>query len=282
MVGAYGKRTRQSGLRGSSSKRRRSSTRATAKKAYWRNKYQRPTAYNQKRQIAYNLRTINRVARQVKRHLVYTDWKSQLDLGLDSASSGWSCHALMDPHSWTTCLRADEQMLTSNHTFVKRFVSNFRAFLGKADYAYFSLFVTTPRRWAADRNPVTTAPVHPYEYVDTAEGSNARLNSSIFKVVYARYITLSNDSLGETSTSGVGNAFTTYRKMQLSCNCKVPLTQPKVTGSPASWQDITADDIAYNDRYYLMCYITYSGASGTGDTKPYISVDTLFTLINSD
>lgn len=246
-------------------------------------RYQAPTARHQKSQILANARLLASHSRQLRAHKVFTDW--QLTGGITPlVSSDWSVVRLTDFTNWDSVLRQDPVAVEKSHTFVNRCQLNMRYTLNDADFMGLNVFVVTLRRNAAGIDPFTTPPVPTRDWIEPSQnnGFNIRLNSGIYKVHYARYITLTKNALNSAPIAAqtAGDPTTTWKKGQINLPVRMSITQPALFGTGlGSWKDLIFDDLPYYHKYYLLVYPTYI-TSGGGTTRPAVSYDALFTCIN--
>ncbi len=239
-------------------------------------KYQPPTARNQKRQILSNANLLAKLSRQVRTHKVYTDW--HFSRSLDTGQ--WAVVELTDFSTWNAVLRQDLNVQTSSHTFIKRAQLNFRYALMGGDYAGYNLFIVTPRKQAGDRDPFLTPPLQGQEWIENSEiqGFNIRLNSAIWKVHYARYITLTANAFSSAPAANpVGNPYSTWKKDQVDLPLNIKVAKPTFQGETGTWKDVRFDQLPYYQKYYVMLY---SAISGEG-TRPTCVFDAQIVCINS-
>lgn len=282
MVYHYRRGSRVNGLKTFGAKRRPYKRRLKPNMSKIR--YQPPTARNQRGQIMANARLLARHARMIRNHRVWTDWQYAQESILENDT--WAGFRLTDFPSWNAVLRQDKNTNQSTHTYVQRLVINFRASLYAASSMGLSLFIVTPRKTFASRDAVATPPVAVEEWITNgnAPGFNLRLNSNVFKVHHAKYITLTANALdvpGAAPTTMAGNPFTTYRKWQVTLPVKMKVTVPlQPSEGASSWKDTTFQMLPYYQKYQLLLYPHIS--QGSGQDAPYIAFDQLATCINAD
>lgn len=284
--------TRTSGLRGTGrTANKRGGRRNKGTRSVSKVKWQKPSAFNQRKQIMNNRRSINMLASKVNRHLTYTDWQMPGEFSPSLVNNGWACQLLMAPLQWNSVMRGDPVVSRSTSTYIKRMQINGFVSLNQADYLYLSIFIVTPRREVAGRSfdpvdPIAAdPPVLNVDYIESnAEpGRGIRLNPSVFKVHDAHYITLTKNGLGlAPAANNAGNPFTTYRKFQvnkpLGFKCSVPsyTTGP---GATPNWHSRRFEEFPYYQKYQIL---TYASWGGTGEITPTFVTDPLFTCINTD
>lgn len=273
-------------LRGSKSNGRSRRRGGTRRSSLTKTRYQPPTARNQKRQILSNQSAIKRLQRKTNRHLIYTDY--QLSTTVQPVNNSWSVQWLMSFIQWNSVLRGDIGVQRGSHTFLKRMQMNLRWVLNGADYVSFSCFIITPRRWVADRIfdaaiPGSTPPVLNEDYIESpfSQGAMIRLNPSIFKVHWSRYITLTSSGLHQAAVPAdtAGDPRTTWKKAQVNMPLNMKLSIPSFTAAQPSWMDKTFDSLPYFHKYQLIVYASWGG---TGLGNPSFVSDALFTCINTD
>jgi len=253
-------RVRDNALRKFTAKRRRKRVNNMT-----RVRYQPPTARNQRRQIMANARIINRLNKAVFGNRVFCDFQ---DFGnmftLPDAAGGisrtWFCVSLTNFPAWNAVMRADQNQIVSSTTFVQRLQLNLRMALQGSNYAFFNIWVVTPRKDQNARDSpldISTGnnPVLNVDYIEGPTGANLRLNSSVFKVHYAHYRTLTETTLGEAAPSPpltAGNPNTTWGKSQVNLACKMKIRKPQ-NGEP--WKNIPYMNLPYYQRYWLLVQV---------------------------
>jgi hypothetical protein len=243
-------------------------------------RYQAPTARNQKRQILGNATAINRIYKMLPSP-AYCDW--QLGGAHYSGPPGLAINTainsteLLDPQSWISVLRKDENVSESSTTQVKRMQMNIRYMLNDSRYSQMSLFIVTIRKNAANRlnlNVLTQG----NDYISSVEqGWNVRLNPAVFKVHYARYCTLTNNALLLPVGVVAGTPTTTYKKGQVNISMNMKLREPN--GFP--WVQMQQFQLTPSNRYYLLTFQNTITRTGDPDLLPAsINYDCLFTTYN--
>ena len=245
-------------------------------------RYQPPTARNQRRQIMSNRRQIASNTRFINRHKLYTDY--QLDTYIAPQNFTWSSLHLCEFRDWNPVLRKDITVENMTHTFVKRMQMNLRFVLNDMDYCYFSFFIVTPRRDSADRDFFALAPVLNQDWIEApqSQGSLIRLNPAVVKVHYAKYVTLTANSLNSAIIPGAtaGDPRTTYRKFQVNMNLNMKVSLPTYSVMIPNWKEKPFTQLPYYHKYQILCYTAWAGAV-TGLT-PSVVTDVLFTNVNTD
>lgn len=256
-----------------------------------RTRYQRPTARNQQKQILANARVINRLNRAVFGNRVYCDWRNLGNMFTINDPAGgisrtWFCVPLTNFPDWQACLRADQNVRVSSTTYVQRLQLNLRMFLQQSNYAFFNIWIVTPRK---DQNARDTPaaisagqdPQQTVDYIESPSGSNLRLNSAIWKVHYACYKTLTETTLFEAGPSPplmAGNPNTTWGKAQVNIPCKMKVRNPT---SATPWGDLRYMNLPYYHRYQLLVQVLQQTAD---DVPPgngaRVDWDLLATTIN--
>lgn len=280
----YGTRTNSlkgSRYRGRSSKRK---SNATAKI-----RYKPPTARNQRSQILRNARLASSALRLARRHKVYTDWQYS-DGSVVDQTGAWQVFQLTDFFQWNSVLRHDTAVATTaSHTWIRNLQLNMRYSLAGAMSSVVSVFIVTPQRNYAQRDPFANAPIAPSEFIEPQVLNlhyNVRLNPAIFKVHHAKYFTLTQSGLDQIPGADVfpdGNPFTTYRKWQVNIPVKMSVTLPAFTaGGLTYWKEVTNAMLPYYHRYYIMIYSNTVQGVTPGADAPMFTFDQLATCINSD
>lgn len=262
--------------RTASVKRRRVST-------YTKAKYQRPTAKNQRSQIMANARVIARVDRIMRASRIWTDYQQVVEGS--AINDTWIAVALTNCASWTPVLRKSDIVERQAKTWYDRCAINMRYLLNDSDFVQYTVFVVTLRQNAASRDLVTVPPNFATgEWTAGIDLQNVRLNPAVFKVHFARDVTLTANTLGGSNPTGptggplAGNPATTWRKGQINLKTKFSMRQPTDTDR---WRTLTALDQPYWRRYYLLVHSIVQN-TGTPILNAKVNIDALHTCINSD
>lgn len=277
--------SRYNALRGSRSvhkRKRKSYTRGILTRA--------PTAKRQRKQIYRNATQIRKLARYNNRHKVWTDYQYSNSIEppaqVGTSLEGWSDFvALTNPVPWRPVLRMDNDVLESTRTFVRNCQLNMRYRLNSASDMSLSVFIVTPRKDAVNIDPNALVPGPHYIDNQVFDGLNVRLNPSIFKVHYSRYMTLTATTLGQlpTPAENVGNPNTTWRKGQVNLPLRMSIRQPTIIGPANSWKLKEFATMPFYHKYYLLVYWSSTcPVPGAGVELPQISFDALYTCINTD
>lgn len=253
-------------------------------------KWQRPTARNQRRQIMSNARKVNSLARIVYQQRVWTDYQAigtayaVVDTS-GSFTTTWSAFPLTDFPNWTSVLRKDENATESSVTFLKRLQLNFRYSLNSGNWAQFNTFIVTLRKDNAANDIVSSinagaTPSQGPDYIAGPNGFNIRLNSAQFKVHFARYVTLTENALFESSTNRTaGNPMTTFKKGQVTMPINKRYRAP--AGNTNGWKQISYQSQPYYSRYFLLSYIVQGqDANLQPDTCARLDWDMMATCVN--
>lgn len=251
-------------------------------------KYQKPSAQNQKRQILTNARHIAYLNKMVKSNRIYCDWQRSSEINAPVDMGGgfttfWGIRPLTDLAGWRACLRQSDAVLHAARTFISRLQLNMRYQLGNSNYAQMNIFIVTPRKDYNGEDPAVTPPVLGQGYIEGYRGYNVRLNPAMFKVHYARYMSLTKNSWLEPAADAnnpVGNPYSTFKKGQITIPVKMTVRAP-FSSPDDEWHRLNYVDLPYYHRYYLMCYIVQQAPPGTAeDTAASITYDQLATTIN--
>lgn len=253
-------------------------------------KYQPPTARNQRKQIMTNVRAIRNLYRVAMPQQVYCDWQYQFQgyakVSDDGFTRTWFALPLTKFTLWTRCLRQDDNVSESSTTKIHRMSLNLRYFLGNSDYAFFNLWVVTPRKDANELDPVAdiqagSDPQSPNDFIEGPNATNARLNPAQYKVHYASYRTLTENTLGigQPSAQASGNPMTTFAKGQCNIRCNFQVRNPNRS---KPWLSLTESSLPYYRRYYMLVYIVQNAPTGTQtNTGAQFTFDQLATTISS-
>ena len=255
-------------------------------------RYQRPSAANQRRQIMSNAKKLAWVSKIVKASRLWCDWQfsSSFHPPIDpggSYTATWSNHDLMHFPSWQPVLRQSDFVVDAAKTHIVRLQLNMRYLLGNSDWAQINVFVVTPRPYAVAMNPVTTDPIEGQGYIQNVDDFNIRLNSAMYKVHYARYVTMTKDGLFDTDMSAVrfaaGNPYSTWKKGQINIRTKATIRSPFSFADTPKWKNMVGTDLPYYHRYMLLCYTVQRAKPETPiNTGVKISFDQLAVTINTD
>ena len=260
-------------------------------------KYQAPTRANQKKQIMTNAFAIRKLYKMALPKQVYCDWQyvgQARSQGYDPAgfTKEWFCFPLTDFANWGQVMRRDENVNESSTTHVRNMSINMRFNLLKSNYCQYNVFIVTSRRDASNNDWPTRIAAGPAQYPvlgqDYIEGPNAwntRLNPSIFKVHYAQYKTLTENTLtlNADPAQSAGDPWSTWAKAQANLTCKINVRKPSnaVAQAPKSWTTVPYMQQPYYKRYFmLVCMVaTHGTAVGPGGACEF-TFDSLATTIN--
>lgn len=245
-------------------------------------RYQAPTARNQKTQILANARTLARHSRILRTNKIYTDYQQDGTM-INTTSDSWSVQRLTDFSAWSSVMRQSEVVATKAHTFVLRLSINMRFVLNDQDFLGVSAFIVTKRKNANQFDPFSTPPSLNTEYIENsqAQGLNIRLNPAVYKVHWAKYMTLTSNGMHMAAITGdpAGNPNTTWRKCQVNLPVRMSVTQPILYGSVAgAWSNLHFENLPPYHQYFLMCYVSFAGTGTTGHSIVY---DQLATCVNA-
>lgn len=261
-----------------------------------RAKYQKPTAGNQKKQILGNALAIRAIKRIMPKP-VYTDWQYSQTLRASvpdtSVSETLRFVQLMSPFDpdtqtplWKGVLRQDVNVTESSATRVLRMQLNLRYRLGQSNWAQFTTFVVSLRRDATDVNPSALVPGEDY-VTNLGDDFNVRLNPAVFKVHYARNLSLMYNAWVQPASSigntvFAGNPNTTFAKGQVNMKLNFNIRQP-TRGD--SWTTMFQSQFPPSQRMFLLCFMVQQGA--TPATPPdvpdsaRVNFDALYTCYNA-
>jgi len=260
-------------------KRRRTSVATKAK-------YQKPSAANQKRQILGNAYAI-RAMRKMLPNPAYCDWQRKFDhvslTSQDGFTNTINSTELMSPVTWISVLRKDDNVNEASTTCVKRLQLNLRYLLQQSRYTQQSVFVVSLRRNAANRIPGSFNLVLNDDYIYSGLDWNVRLNPSIFRVHWCRYVTMTSSGLLDPRTSVTpgqtfaGNPNTTFAKGQINLPVNLSIREPN--GLP--WKAMDQGQLPPSKRLYLLSFqSTYTDPSVSGLSPAQVNVDLLATTYN--
>lgn len=262
-------------------KRKRTSTVAKVR-------FQRPTARNQQRQILANARIVAKLHKAAMANRVFCDWQFVGQCRANPPdptgfNRDWFCFPLTEFSQWGPVLRRDQNVAESSTTYVQRMVINMRYQLQASSWAQYNVFIVTPRKDAAANDvPVRFAagqfPQNGVEYVEGPDAFNFRLNPAVFKVHYASYKTLTQNTLFLPANNPAGNPFSTWDKGQATVKAGINVRMP-VLGQP--WTSLPYMQQAYYKRYFMLVCIVSDANAGTGQARTAeFTFDSLATTVN--
>lgn len=248
-------------------------------------KYGSTSARSQKKQIMSNAVTIQRVKRMLPPP-VWTDYQltgrlqSLVIPGDDAFQLNYDFISLMDPLNWTQVLRKDPTVLDKVSTKVLRISLNLRYTLNFSERAQISLFVVTFRRNAANRNPAVL--VDNDDYIRDGQEYNVRLNPAVFKVHFARDVSLTSNAWEQPAavvgaSNFAGNPYSTFKKGQVNMKINTTIREP----NGGTWKGMTNDQLPHWQRYYLLVFFYQKGSGLSVGESAYVSFDSLATCYNT-
>jgi len=278
--------TRYNGLRKAGRTRRTKRRASVATKA----KYQAPTARNQRSQILGNARMIRMIKDQLPKP-IFCDWiRRESVVGDPSTDTNpvtfiTDGRTLVNFSDWIPVMRQSSIVAAKSSTRIYRLSLSIRYTLQASYWAQVSLFVVTLRKDFTNRDPTGLNPLLVNEdYIANQLGvganpqgsQNIELNSSVFKVVYRRHISMAKGPYGDqpnevANSAWTSNTQTTFKKGQVNLKLKMNVRNPR-SGEP--WRDMVQDQLPYYHKYYLITAITQEAAPGT-PARLGVVVDTL-------
>lgn len=190
---------------------------------------------------------------------------------------------LMTPNLWAQVLRQDPNVEAASATMVKRMQLNLRYTLGEANWCQITTFVVSLRKDAADRevSEATLVSGKDYIYNGALEMQNARLNPAVFKVHYARNVSLMSNAWEQPkATAGdsvfAGNPETTYAKGQVNMDLNYKLRQP--TGT--RWRIMEQKQLEPQQRLFLLTFFK-GQTKEVDDVGTKVVWDALYTTMNA-
>lgn len=262
-------------------KRKRASTVAKVR-------YQRPTAKNQQKQILRNARMVTKLYKAALSSRVFCDWQfvGQCRASVPDPTGfnrDWFCFPLTDYAQWGPVMRRDQNVSESSTTMVDRMVINMRYQLQAASWAQYNVFIVTLRKDSANNDiPARFAagqfPTAGVEYVEGPDAFNFRLNPAVYKVHYASYKTLTQNTLLLPANNPAGNPFSTWDKGQATVKAGINVRMP-VLGQ--AWTQLPYMQQAYYKRYFMLVAIVSDANAGTTPARTAeFTFDSLATTIN--
>jgi len=190
----------------------------------------------------------------------------------------------MNPTQWLPVLRRDSNVLESTSTLVKRMQMNLRFTLGKSNWVQATTYVVSLRKDAANRNPFDVASlVQGDDYIiSSPQEENARLNPAVFKVHFAKNVSLMSNSWRQPEAVFQDSTFTsnseaTFDKEQVNMKLDFRLRQPT---TPQSWKQMVQEQLIATQRLYILTFFKGS-TNEPDDDPPVVSYDCLYTCYNA-
>lgn len=257
---------------GGARKRRRSASVST------RARYGPKTARFNRSLIKSNAAQISRI-RSLMPSPIFTDWQQRNSiqcLDLDPIPPGLTNtfttngRALSNFADWENVLRQSSVVQAKSSTRVIRMAMQFRFTLQQSYWAQMSIFIVTLRKDASNREPTGLNPLlEGVDYVSNRLGVqddpqlsvNPTLNSAIYKVHYARHVTMTQGGFLEPpaqiqNNDVVANGQTTYRKGQINMKMRMNVRNPR---SNVPWTEIPIAQLPHYQQYFLLCFISQRG-----------------------
>lgn len=269
-------------------KRYRSRSRSRRRSNVKRVKLQKPSASNQKRQILHNAKDIIRL-RKLLPPVVFCDWQYKEEILSTIAddpapSTAIQAYALTDFSKWQNVLRISPSVADAVATHVTRFNINMRYSLVNSDWAIFSVFIVTLRKDHANRDPTVSPLQSGSDFISGEDLINQRLNPAVFKVHYARYVTLTKNALftpafqTPQSPPFSGDPMTTFKKGNINIKPNIRVRAPAIE----TWKLLPYAQLPFYQRYFLLTFITQSNSAAIAQgTQARIDMDFLATTRNS-
>lgn len=235
-------------------------------------KYQKPSARNQKAQILSNKLQLNKLARTMKRNVIYTDWALTNNYGLISGE--WFCQPLNSPGDWSPMLRTSASMQLSQSSFFESARVYFALYGTGIGTTHANLFIVSPASESADRNPFVSGPAIYKEYIASTDGAQCiTLNRDVFKVHHHKSILLTtvDPGIGIPTTAPVqfpGDPRTTYYKWGTGYKAGFKIAAPTGlmdTGGvyqAQNWRTVQIEQLPYSRRFYFICLIKTDNPGG--------------------
>lgn len=228
-----------------------------------RSAYRRPIRRRRgvRSRVTRNSRTINRVARIQRSHMITTDWVMTDSIPMTYRQ--WNCVPLIDPAGWTNIMRTSIEVGRENSIFIKRGVLNlYTALTGGQASVTWNIFLVRLRKNFANMDlqsivntpiPTPTPPIPYWTNQGTYYRGNAygkvTLNQGLLRVLKHWYFTLTDDRIAGQTVEQAGTPSSTYRRMQIN----LPINQ-KINGQMLlNWKIMNADNIPFYNQTYLLC-----------------------------
>ena len=239
-------------------------------------KYQRPTAHNQKRQILKNTRAVTRLAKVVKDTQIYTDWQYTKEYTI--APGSWLCDGLMNCPDWTQWGRTSEPSKDSASAWLQRYMCYFGVYTTGPSVTRVHIFLVTPTREQASRDPRPVAaggggsPVVYKEFVSSNDGAMCMyLNQDVFRIHAHRVMQLTVEQPGAAPPANPpdapGNPYTTYKHLYIRSKSGVRIRYPvgvlnQGTYDGVPWAKTPQEYHPYSQKMFLMMYCETGNAGG--------------------
>lgn len=249
-------------------------------------RYGSTAARSQKRQIMSNALAIRKVKSMLPPP-VWADWQysgimgSQVISGDDAFQLNIRSVPLANFRSWTNVLRQDPNVATAVATKLLRMSINLRYSLQGSSRAQMSLFIVTLRKNAASKD-LNNLSLNE-DFVRGPTDYQVRLNPSVFKVLYARDVSLTTnkwDSAPFFSGGDVlaGNPYTTFKKGQINIKLNSYVREP--TGLQP-WSEMQIFQLPYYQKVNMLCFFYQQGSGLEPGQGARVEWDMLATTYNS-
>lgn len=272
--------TRRQGTRGG---RKPAPRRRTGIKT--RVRYQRPTARNQKSQIASVARMAVRNSKILNASKVYTDWAQRSNQDYTPTTS--FPVSLVDINGWDVGARSNTVVERERTTFLREMQFNYYVSAPNLqDPLFLSMFLVTirpnaigtpipsPLVPATDPAPPIGAPTP--DYTSMGQFNSIILNSSKYKVLWTRFFKLFPAAFGTADEPiGWGNPSTTYRRGRV--NMKLNWLIRGV--GQRTWRQLETADLPPSRRLYLIIASYSTSPAGNRWT---LNWGTKFTCVNDN
>lgn len=238
---------------------------------------------------AYAIRSI----RKLMPPPVYTDWQYSGTQFADAPDTSFSetlkVAQLMSPSTggsplWKPVMRQDQNVQESASTRVLRMQMNLRYRLGVSNWCQYTIFVVSIRKDAADRVINQASLTKGQDYItNLGDDFNVRLNPAVFKVHYARNLSLTKNSwVSPAFTPGgqelAGNPATTFAKGQVNMKLGFNIKQP-VLGTP--WTAMNQGQFPPAQRLFLLSFMVQQTDQADPNNVARVNFDALYTCFNA-
>lgn len=224
-------------------RRRRASVRT-------RIRYQRPSARNQRSQLATIAKMALRNSKMLNSTKIYTDWFQNANVtGTDTV---WNATPLMEFRFWDAGNRQDAAVSEIQSAYLRNMVLEwtFQSYL-KNRALEVDIFVVSLRSSSSTWVPQTepTGSLGPDDFKEMGFNNAPQLNSGIFKVHYHKHMRLFPVNFQATNVLEYsGNPLTTYRRGQVNLKLGYKARSPDGT----AWKELEQGMLPARQRLYLL------------------------------
>jgi len=249
-------------------------------------KYGRTSAKAQKRQIMSNALDIRRVKSMLPPP-VWCDYQykgiqnSLVVPGDDGYQLNYEYQPMLTPTAWQAVLRQDPNVDNAVTTKLLRMSINLRYQMRGSSRVQYSLFFVTLRKNAANKDLNTL--VAGSDYIRGPADYQVRLNPAVFKVLYARDVSLTTNKWEAPpfipgGSLLAGNPETTFKKGQVNLKLNHNIREPS---GLRPWKQMTFEQFPYYQKIFLLTFMYQKGSGLNPGESATLEWDMLATTYNA-